>query len=137
MSTGADTKASTRELVREVAGLLERLQRRVALETLCHRGSSFGTEPVEIKTTGVGFGGWWRAVSAGADTKASNGSGALKIRDLRLLEDGSECGGALVSDAIVDETAKHGRGPAGERPVVSMGADTNANSLWRWLTPGW
>ena len=46
----------------------------------------------------------------GADTKANNGSGALKIRDLRLLEDGSECGGALVSDAVVEETAKGGRG---------------------------
>ena len=65
----------------------------------------------------------------GADTKANNGSGALKIRDLRLLEDGSECGGALVSDAVVEETAKHGRGPGGERPGVSMGVDTKANML--------
>ena len=73
----------------------------------------------------------------GADTKANNGSGALKIRDLRLLEDGSECGGALVSDAVVEETAKHGRGPGGERPGVSMGVDTKANTLGRWLTSGW
>ena len=68
-------------------------------------------------------------MSAGADTKANNGSGALKIRDLRLLEDGSECGGALVSDVVAVETAKHGRGPGGERPGVSMGADTKANTL--------
>ena len=54
---GADTKANTWELVREVGGLLERLQRRVALETLCNRGSSFGTEQVEPETAGVGFGG--------------------------------------------------------------------------------
>ena len=56
---GADTKANTRELVREVGSLLERLQRRVALETLCDRGSSFGTELVESKTAWVGFGGEW------------------------------------------------------------------------------
>ena len=54
---GADTKANTLELVREAGGLLERLQRRVALEALCNRGSSFGTEPVVLKTAGVGFGG--------------------------------------------------------------------------------
>ena len=59
MSTGADTKANTLELVREAGGLLERLQRRVALETLCDRGSSFGTELVVLKTAGVGFGGEW------------------------------------------------------------------------------
>ena len=59
MSRGADTKANTRELVREVGGLLEQLQRRVALETLCNRGYSFGTKPVELETAGVGFGGEW------------------------------------------------------------------------------
>ena len=57
VSMGTDIKANTRELVREVGDLLERLQRRVALETLCNRGSSFGTEPVVLKTAGVGFGG--------------------------------------------------------------------------------
>ena len=56
---GADTKANTRELVREVGSLLERLQRQAALETLCDRGSSFGTELVESKTAWVGFGGEW------------------------------------------------------------------------------
>ena len=60
MSTGADTKANTRELlVREVGSLLERLQRRVALEALCDCGSSFGAELVESKTAWVGFGGEW------------------------------------------------------------------------------
>ena len=51
---GTDTKANTRELVREAGGLLERLQRRVALETLCNRGSSFGTELVALETAGWG-----------------------------------------------------------------------------------
>ena len=56
---GADTKPNTQELVREAGSLLERLQRRVALETLCNRGSSFGTELVLLKTAGMGFGGEW------------------------------------------------------------------------------
>ena len=56
---GADTKANTLELVREAGGLLERLQRRVAVEALCKRGSSFGTELVVRETAGLGFGGGW------------------------------------------------------------------------------
>ena len=59
VSTGTDTKAKTRELVRQVGGLLERLQRRVALETLCNRGSPFGTKLVVVETAGLGFGGGW------------------------------------------------------------------------------
>ena len=47
----------------------------------------------------------------GADTKANTrGGGALEIRDLCLLEDGSERRGALVSDRVAPETAKGGRG---------------------------
>ena len=38
----------------EAGGLLERLQRRVALEALCNCGSSFGTEPVALETAGWG-----------------------------------------------------------------------------------
>ena len=61
-------------------------------------------------------------VSVGADTKANTrGGGALEGGDLRLLEDGGECGGALVSDAVGVEAAKHGRGWGGERPGVSIG----------------
>jgi len=59
VSMGADTNANSLELVREAGGLLERLQRRVALETLCKRGSSFRTELVAPETAGVGFGGGW------------------------------------------------------------------------------
>ena len=44
------------------------------------------------------------------------GGGARERGDLRLLEDGSECRGAFVSDAIDRETAKHRRGWSGERP---------------------
>ena len=45
------------------------MQRGVALEALCNRSSSFGTEIVELETAGVGFGGGWCGVSMGADTK--------------------------------------------------------------------
>ena len=38
------------------------------------------------------------------------GGGALEVGDLRLLEDGSERSDALVSDAIVSETASEGQG---------------------------
>ena len=64
---GADTKANTRELVREAGSLLERLQRRVALEALRESGSSFGTEVVESQTASTKQ----RRVSLGADTKAN------------------------------------------------------------------
>ena len=52
---GADTKANTRELVRGPDGLLERLQCRVAPETLRESGSSFGAEVVSPQTA------WWSA----------------------------------------------------------------------------
>ena len=56
---GADTKANTLELVRVPSSLLQRLQRGVALESLDESGSSFGTEPVELKTAaGVSEVGW-------------------------------------------------------------------------------
>ena len=59
----------------------------------------------------------------GADTKANTnlwGAAALKVGDLCLLEDGSECSSALGSDAIVEETASEGCGMAnGERVGVS------------------
>ena len=46
-------------------------------------------------------------VSMGADRKAnSRGGGALEHRDSRLLEDGSERGGALGPDLVPKETAR-------------------------------
>ena len=77
MSAGTDTKANAQELVREAGGLLERLQRGVALEALSESEYSLGIEAV------------------GRDT---------------------------VSTGVLG---------------MSRGADTNANSLGRWLTPGW
>ena len=37
-----------------------------------------------------------------------SGGGALEVGDHRLLEDGCERGGALVSDLVPPDTAKHG-----------------------------
>ena len=45
----------------------------------------------------------------GADRKLKRtlrGGGALQFLDLRLFEDGSECGGALVYDVVAQETAR-------------------------------
>ena len=66
-------------------------------------------------------GGWAGAVSerAGACQWALTrkqtlwGGDAPEVGDLRLLEDGGECGGALGSDAVAVETA--GKGQYGKR----------------------
>ena len=39
----------------------------------------------------------------------ARGGSALQVRDLRLLEDGGERRGALVSDVILSETVSEGR----------------------------
>ena len=41
------------------SSLLERLQGRIALDALGERGSSLGTETVELETAGVGTKGGW------------------------------------------------------------------------------
>ena len=51
---GADTKANTRELVLAQGGLLDGLQRGVALEALGESGSCFGTEFVPPQTANMG-----------------------------------------------------------------------------------
>ena len=71
-------------------------------------------------------------MSTGADSARRRtlwGSSALEMGYHRLLEDGSERGGALVSDVVVTETADEGRSRDGERVAsVSMGIDTKANT---------
>ena len=54
VSTGAGTKANTLELVREAGGLLERSQRRIALQSLGERSSSFAPELVALQTASTG-----------------------------------------------------------------------------------
>ena len=53
------------------------------------------------------------------------------MSDLRLLEDGGEREGALVSDPVSSETASEGWGGNGERVGVSMGIDRKANTRGR------
>ena len=66
----------------------------------------------------------------GADTKANMwGGGAPEAGDLRLLEDGSESGGALVSDVVAPNTASEGQDGNGERVRVSMWALTQKRTL--------
>eukprot|EP00964_Phaeocystis_antarctica_P012328 scaffold6809_cov56-Phaeocystis_antarctica.AAC.2 len=117
---GADTEANTRAAVRVPGGPLERLQRRVALEALRESGSSFGTKFVVSQTASTG-------AEAG---QTFGGGGALEVGDLRLLESGSERGGALVSDLILSETVSEWwRGDVvREQASVSTGADTKVNT---------
>jgi hypothetical protein len=73
-----------------------------------------------------------QACQWGADSARKRtlwGSSALEMGDHRLFEDGSERGGALVSDLVASETASEGWGGDGERVGVSMGADTNKRTL--------
>ena len=53
---------------------------------------------------------------------------------MRLFEDGSERGGALISDLVAPETASDGWDGDGERVGVSMGADREANSRGLWFS---
>ena len=61
-------------------------------------------------------------LSAGADTKANTlgAGGALEHRDLGLLEDGSERGGALGSDLVVVEIERGHCAPL--EPLAQLGA---------------
>ena len=132
------TKANTRELVREVGGLLERLQRRVALETLCDRGSSFGAELVAPKTA---F-GWVLEVSGepcqwALTLKRTLGHGSVPQRSHAApLEPFAQLGDALRSvsplTSISVDTTEHVAVQAAKqgRRGVSMGADRKANT-WR------
>ena len=56
----------------------------------------------------------------GPDTKRTLGiGGALEVGDIRLLEDGSEHSGALVSDVVGSETASEGQNGNGEYRCVN------------------
>ena len=68
---GADTKANAQELIREAGGLLERLQRGVALETLDESESSLGAEAVGRDTASTGAEAGAEACQGGADKKAN------------------------------------------------------------------
>ena len=50
-----------------------------------------------------------------------SGGGALQLSDLRLLEDGGERGGTLVSDAVDPQTVSEEQSGDRERSGVSTG----------------
>ena len=77
---GVDRKAKTWELVRAPGGLLDGLQRGVALEALGESGSSFGTEVVPLQTANMGAEAGAVRVSMGADTKANDPGAAAHFR---------------------------------------------------------
>ena len=107
---GADTKAHTRELVRSPGGLLQRAQHRVTLEALRESRSSFGTEIAVRETASTRDGGTGAEECQRALTqkRTLGGGGALEVGDLRILEDGGECSGTLLSDVVGSETASEG-----------------------------
>ena len=67
----------------------------------------------------------------GADTKANTlwGDGAPEVGDLCLCEDGSERGGALVSDTVATETVGEGRSEDGLRAAMCEGALTQGKAV--------
>ena len=137
---GAGRKANTRGLVRAPSGLLERLQCRVALEALSESGGSFGPEEVVVQTASMGAEVGAKACQGAlTERRTLSGGGALEVGDHRLLEDGSERGGALVSDEVAFDTARDGcRGQskmagACQRTLTER-RTLRANSSATWLT---
>jgi hypothetical protein len=128
VSAGIDRKANSRP-VRATGGLLQGLQRRVALEALRESSCSFWTDLVAPQTASTGVeAGVKKCQRALTQKQTLWGGGAHQLGDLRLLEDGGERGGALNSDRVASETASEGWGGDGERVGVSMGIDTKANT---------
>ena len=64
------------------------------------------------------------------ERRTLSGGGALEVGNHRLLEDGCECGGALVSDVVATKTASEGRSEDGVREQPCQGALTQKRTLW-------
>ena len=107
MSTGADTKANAQGPVRGSCGLLELVQRGVALEALGKSESSLRAEAVVTQTASMGAEvGAEACQGALTQRRTLSGGGAPEVGDHCLLEDGCERGGALVSDLVVPDTVQ-------------------------------
>ena len=63
------------------------------------------------------------------ERRTLSGGGAPQGGNLRLLEDGSECGGALDSDVVFIKTAGEGRSKDGKREQPCQGALTPKRTL--------
>ena len=94
-------------------GALQLLDLRL-LEDGGERGGALDSDVVAPETASEGqdWNGERVGVSMGADTKATTPlcGGALEVGDHSLLENGSEHGGALSSEAAVPDTARGGCG---------------------------
>ena len=106
MSTGADRSKGF-----DAGGALEVSDVRL-VEDGSERSGALGSDAVASETASEGWGGDGErvGVSMGVDRKANtaSGGGAPQVGDLRLLEDGGERGGALVSDYVPPQTASGG-----------------------------
>ena len=95
-----------------LSSLLERGERRVALEALCDRSSALRSEPVVVETANTES---VRFSVRGADRKASaivwiGDSNPLEVCDLGLAQDGSECRSSFWSELVSLQTASTGAG---------------------------
>ena len=86
---GADTKANAQELIREAGGLLERLQRGVALETLGESESSLGVEAVGRDTASTGAEAGAEACQGALTEKRMLCVAATHFSDLSATAEGS------------------------------------------------
>jgi len=151
MSAGIDTKANTLELVRVPSSLLQRLQCGVALESLCDRGCSFGTEPVVLKTAAGGVRRWGgepcqRAltqkqtggVSMGVDTESEHSGAAAHSRLEICVSLRMAASAAAPLTPILFSARLRARGGVGMvREQVCQWALTQKRTLGRRRTSGW
>ena len=101
---GADTKANAQELIREAGGLLERLQRGVALETLDESESSLGAEAVGRDTASTGAEAGAEACQGALTQKRTLGRWFVrrfKVANRGTSRDG-ESAGALTHEDCTD-----------------------------------
>jgi len=114
-----DADTSTRGVLERLLGLFGEI---VELETV--NGDQSGIDTVRAQ-----------ACQRGADAKANTilGGGALEVGNHCLLEDGSERGGALVSDAVVPDTTRDVWGHS-ERAGACQRALTQKRTLYRAAT---
>ena len=131
MSMGADRKANAQELIREAGGLLERLQRGVALETLGESESSLGAEAVGRDTASTGAEAGAEACQGALTHKCEQSRAVAYPRvvicvSLRMAASAEAPSAPMKLPLILQ--AKKGQDGNGEKVGVSMGADKKANT---------
>ena len=93
-------------------------------------------------------GGWegWTSCMGESGARCVGMSGGNMAHRGRLLEEDADAAtrgvfdgpfGLVFEHVELQAVTERPQKGTGQRAGVSMGADTNANSLGRWLTPGW